>query len=473
MIAFEEKVRGTIRKYRMISDRDGVLIAVSGGPDSVALLHVLFKLKEELNLRLEVAHLQHGIRGKEAQADAALVEKLANKLSLSFHFKEINLLKTKTARGKGNLEAMAREERYRFFAGIAEERNLNKVAAGHTRDDQIETQLMWLLRGSGSRGLMGIPPVRDLYHAGAALKSLRLVRPLIETSRKDVLDFLSAAGFDYRLDQTNLDTAFLRNWIRLCLLPQIRTRTDPYLDLRLAHLGELLRDEEEVLERVTRERLQSLACDEGLDGTSLLKEERAIQRRVVRLWLEATLGDLKRIGFFHVEQALHFLIQGPPQGRLSIPKDWEIVKEYGHLRLEKRGTRRRAGFYSYVLPPEGAVAIPEIGMEMQVEPVSPSSVSLPANDLEAFFDRTLLPEVLTVRNFRPGDRFQPIGMKGHKKVKELFIEKKVPLPIRRRLPLLLSGGEVLWIPGYGRSEAGKIRPETRHALRVSLIKAGK
>ncbi len=473
MLQFENKVRETIRKYNMLSEGDGVLVAVSGGPDSLALLHVLFALGKEWRLRLEVAHLQHGIRGDDAQKDAALVERLTKKLSLPFHLKEINLPQMKTTRGKGNLEALAREERYGFFSATAAQRGLQKVATGHTRDDQIETQLMWLLRGSGSKGITGMPPVRSFHRRSAALEGPLLVRPLIEISRNEVLDFLAAKGFEYRVDQSNLDTALLRNWIRLGLLPQIRARTDLRLDDRLAHLGELLRDEEEVLDRVTRERLQRVTCGEELVCDSLLREPRGIQRRMVRLWLETALGDLKGIEFHHVEEILRFITRGPPQGRLSIPKGRDLVKQYAHLHLEKRRARRTAVSYNYVLPPEGVLAVPEVGMEIQVERVSPSAASCPSNDVEALFDRAFLPKVLIVRNFRAGDRFQPIGMDGHKKIKDLFIEKKVPSSIRRAIPLLLAGGEVLWIPGYGRSEMGKIRPETRDVLRVSLVKAAR
>ena len=146
----------------MITPGGDLLVAVSGGPDSVALLHLLYDLREELELRLEVAHLQHGIRGAEAQEDARFVAELAEKLGLPFHLKEVNLRQIKSAAGKGNLEALARAERYRFFADVARERNLGKIATAHTQDDQAETVLMWLLRGSGMKGLGGMPPTHQL-----------------------------------------------------------------------------------------------------------------------------------------------------------------------------------------------------------------------------------------------------------------------------------------------------------------------
>ncbi len=471
MDALEKKVRETIQKYNMLSDGDGVLVAVSGGPDSVALLHILFRLRKELGLRLEVAHLQHGIRGEEAQKDAALAAHVAKKLSLPFHLKEVNLADMKLTRGKGNLEAMAREERYRYFGVTAEERGIQSVATGHTRDDQVETLFMWLLRGSGSRGLTGMPPVRSLHRKGGVLGVPLLVRPLIETSRKEVFDFLTAEGFEYRTDQTNMDPSLLRNWIRLRLLPQMRERMDHRLDERIAHLIDVLRDEERILERMTRNQLQQVVCGGNLLRDSLLQEERGMQRRVLRLWLEVTLGDLRGIEFHHVEEMLRFIVKGPPQGRISIPRRWDLVNHYGDLRLEKRKLKRKPVCYSYVLPREGVLVIPEAGMKMQIARVSSSRGSRPGNNLEALLDLAFLPETLTVRNFRAGDRFHPIGMEGHKKVKDLFIEKKVTLSIRRTLPLLVADGEILWISGYGRSEIAKVGPETREVLRVNLVES--
>src|SRR5215510_11381363 len=158
-MTLQDQVKKTIEKHQMIAPGDDLLVAVSGGPDSVTLLHLLSGLREDLRLRLEVAHLQHGIRGAEAQEDARFVAEMAEKLGLPFHLKEINLRQIKSALGKGNLEALARAERYRFFAALARERKLGKIATAHTQDDQAETVLMWMLRGSGLKGLGGMPPL--------------------------------------------------------------------------------------------------------------------------------------------------------------------------------------------------------------------------------------------------------------------------------------------------------------------------
>lgn len=462
------KVRETIRKYKMFLSGDRVLAAVSGGPDSVALLHLLHDLKGEMGLCLEVAHLQHGIRGEESREDALFVSGIAEKLGLPFHLKEVDLPGKKSRQGRGNLEAMGREERYRYFAALAQAHDIQKIAAAHTRDDQVETIFMWLLRGSGRGGLSGMPPVRAVAGDGATPAGPLLVRPLIEVSREEILDFLAGGGLGYRTDKTNLDPTPLRNWIRLRLLPQVRGKFGPGLDERLAHLAEIVREEEEILERVARQDLERVIQGKHLIHDSFLRLGRAMQRRLLRLWCAATLGDIRGFGFANVEATLDFIAHGPPQGRLSITGGWDLVKRYGKVHIEKRGRNQKPVCYRYSLPRQGELIVPEARMKIESALVPFSLGATPRDQGEALFDLAALPETLTVRNFRHGDRFQPLGMQGHKKLKDLFIEKKVPLEVRSTLPLFLAGEEILWIPRCGRSELAKVGPGTREVVRIRV-----
>ena len=453
----------------MVSSGDRVLIAVSGGPDSVALLHLLAELKEELGLCLEVAHLQHGIRGEEAREDAWFVREIAERLGLRCHINEVALPKIRAERGKGNLEAMARDARYRFFAEVAKERGIQKVATAHTRDDQAETVLMWMLRGSGRKGLGGIRPVLAPVLAEKGSRSGPvLVRPLIETSREAIIGYLASKQLQYRMDRTNLDPSLLRNWIRLELLPQLREKFDLQLDERLAQLADLMREEEQFLEGLTQSLLPQVVREKKVMRAPLLEQPKAMQRRLIRLWLEESLGNLRGVSFDHVEEILSLIAQGPPQGRLAVPRGREVVRTYDSLCLEERGLGRKAACYSYTLPIQGELVIHEAGMKMENRRSSFIPGSRPEDALEALFDLDSLPETLTVRNFRPGDRFRPLGMQGHRKVKDLFIEKKVPLEVRATLPLLLAGNEILWIPGYGRSEVAKVGAATKKILQVAI-----
>jgi tRNA(Ile)-lysidine synthase len=466
------KVTEFIKRQGLLSPGERVLVAVSGGPDSVALLHLLYDLGEELGLHLEVAHLQHGIRGAESQEDARFVAQLAEKLGLPFHLKEVNLPQIKSAAGKGNLEALARAERYRFFADVAWERNLGKIATAHTQDDQAETVLMWLLRGSGLKGLGGMPLTYRLDGTNIESASCPVViRPLLGVSRAKIEEYLNEKHLTYRLDRSNQDPSFLRNWIRLKLIPQLKGKMDRNLPSRLAQQAELIRDEEEFLEELARAELDRIRTPKGISRGALLNCNKAMQRRLLRLWIEATRGHLRGLDFKHIEALLDLITDGPSQGRLSIPGGWELVKEYETLRLDKQSRRmgQQCICYSYDLEIGEDLPIHEAGLVIQSREISLPLPGLPDNFMDAFFDVASLAADLTLRNFRHGDRFQPLGMAGHKKVKELFIEKKLPLSVRASLPLLVLGDEVIWIPGYGRSEVGKVTSATKAILHVKAV----
>jgi tRNA(Ile)-lysidine synthase len=468
-MTLQKKVRAFVARHALLTVGDSVLVAVSGGPDSVALLHVLNELREELRLRLEVAHLQHGIRGEQAKEDAQFVTDLAQRFNLPLHLKEVNIPGIRHAAGKGNTEQVARDERYRFFARVAEERKLAKIATGHTQDDQAETVLMWLLRGCGRRGLGGMSPRRSLNN-GHGSEAVTLIRPLLGVSKAEILDYLREAEISFRTDETNKDAALLRNWIRLELMPEITKKIDHGWPGRVSRQADLLRDEDQLLDRIASAALERLRVSGGLNRAPFLEQEPALQRRILRLWIAENRGNLRGLDYGHVEDLIDLIAHGQPQARLSIPGQWELVNEYNIVKLhkEKRGRRLRS-VYSYRLSLGRGVTIPEAGMKFETE----RSAIAPATGLEkglmAVFDAGLLPLNLTVRNFRPGDRFQPIGMKGHKKVKDLFIEQKVPLSVRSVLPLLLSGDEILWIPPYARSEIAKIGPQTTEFLYVNAV----
>lgn len=465
------KVTEFVEKYRLVSPGDRVLVAVSGGPDSVALLHLLSDLREELRLHLEVAHLEHGIRGEEAREDVRFVAELAEKLELPFHLKEVDLPRIKSAAGKGNLEALARAERYRFFAEVAREHKLGKIATAHNQDDQAETVLMWLLRGSGLKGLGGMPPRLPLD--GTDIEStdgLVVIRPLLEVSRAEIEVYLNEKHLTFRLDRSNQDPTFLRNWIRLKLIPQLKEKMDQQLPARLAQQAELIREEETFLESLAHTEFLRIRTPEGIDRAALLKYDKALQRRLLRLWIEAVRGHLRGLDFQHVEALLELITTGPPQGRLSIPGGWQLVREYESLRLDKqsRGFRPPYSCYSYKLRVGEDLYVHEAGLMIQAREILAPLPKLPDNFMDAFFDICLASE-LTIRNFRPGDRLQPLGMAGHRKVKEIFIEKKVPLSVRASLPLLVLGDEVIWIPGYGRSEVGKVTSVTKAILHLKAV----
>jgi tRNA(Ile)-lysidine synthase len=330
---------------------------------------------------------------------------------------------------------------------------------------------MWFLRGSGLKGLGGIAPSHQLDGTYIdAPNDIAVIRPLLAVSRAEIEEYLAEKHLTFRIDRSNQDPSFLRNWIRLKLIPQLKEKLDQHLSARLAQQAELIREEDTFLENLAHVEFRKIRTPGGIHRDALLKYNKALQRRILRLWIEAVRGHLRGLDFQHIESLLELITNGPPQGRLSIPGGWQLVREYESLRVDKesRGIRPALSCYSYNLRVGEDLCVHEAGWLIQAREILAPLPKLPDNLLEAFFDISLATE-LTVRNFRPGDRLQPLGMAGHRKVKEIFIEKKVPLSVRVSLPLLVLDNEVIWIPGYGRSEVGKITSLTKAILHLKAI----
>ena len=452
----------------MLSPGQRILVAVSGGPDSVALLYLLYELRDEFELTIEVAHLQHGIRGEEAIEDARFVARLAERLSLICHLKEIDLPQLKIASRKTSLEEMGRFERYRFFAETAQLHRLDVVATAHTADDQAETIVMRLFRGAGRTGLRGIAPMRQLMVAGdRRCANVLLIRPLLNALRREVMDFLEQRKLPSRTDSSNRDLFFLRNWIRLKLMPQVSERFGVKLPARLCAQAQVLGDEEDYLAELTRQQLENVSDGNKLSRKLFLNLNKALQRRVIRLWFEQRRGHLRAIDFDHVESALRLIAAGAPQGRLALPGGWQLAREYETITFDRPNVKPRC--YSYQFKPGSTLTVIEAGITIVSELIDPTPGKLPDNFMEAVFDADLLKGNLLVRNFRNGDRFQPLGMAGHKKLKDLFIAHQLPLRTRATLALLVMDNEILWIPGYGRSDSARIGSATKISLHLRVI----
>lgn len=457
----------------LLAPGDAVLVGVSGGPDSVALLRLLWEVGPSLRLSLEVAHVDHGIRGPQSRDDCEFVRGMAARLSLPFHLARLDLGEAADERGPGNLEARARERRYRFFAEVASERRMGKVAVGHNRDDQVETMLMWLLRGCGPEGLQGMPAARPLARSPEGAGPAVLIRPLLDVSREEILAFLESRGLDYREDPTNRDPRYLRNWLRGAILPELRSRSDGALERRLARLGGMLRSDHALLERQAAAAYPDMAPGGVLDRRRFLALDPEFRPRMARFWLRRELGTLRRMGFAHVDAVTRVISGNRPHGQVSLPGGWTAVRQYDTVRLTRRAVPHaedsRAADYSCPLPLEGELTVPEAGV--RVTAWRSRSRELPEDPFEAVFDLFGLgrPEGrLRLRNPRPGDRFRPLGMAGRKKLKDLFIDRKVPRSRRRTAPLLVVGDEIAWIPGCARSGLARVGPETREVWRIRV-----
>jgi len=454
------RVKKTIAKYEMLQTGERVVVGVSGGADSMALLHALQEIRREFHLSLVVAHLDHGLR-REAGKEKSFVREASAKLGMAFVSRKVDV-RQKQSREHLTLQEAAREARYEFLLETAKGQKAAKIALGHTADDQAESVLMRLLRGSGTRGLAGIPPVREGF----------FIRPLIEVWREEVESFLGDRKVAYLTDPSNFSRNFLRNRVRHELLPLLQ-QYNPRFRQTLVQMADLFRAEEQFWQQVLEEKFPSLVRNRKkdsltLDIPSLTGQPLPLRLRSFRHAIEMLLGHLRRVGFAHI-LAIENLVQSPePNKDFHLPQGLFVGKAYQALTFSK--SKGEILPFEYSVPGPGWVEIPEIGRGMRFE----IQALIPKERFEnspsvAFLDHDTLDFPLTIRSFRPGDRFQPLGMDGEKKVKDFFIDCKIPKEQRKRIPLLFKDERLLWVAGVRIDQRARLKPETQRALRVELI----
>jgi tRNA(Ile)-lysidine synthase len=313
--SLNEQILKTIRNYDMLKPGDKVLVAVSGGPDSVFLLHSLNFLKSKLKLGgIFIANLDHGIRGKESREDSLFVKRLAAELGLRFVHKKVSL---RGPEGRSNLstEELAREARYKFFDEACEKTEANVIATGHTLDDQAETILMRLIKGSSLKGMVGVMPVRGG-------ESIKVIRPIIELEKKEIAEYLDGAGIDYRIDHTNAEPIYFRNIVRAQIIPFLE-KYNPRLKRVLFNLAEHLREDFEFIEEHKVKARKIIASgDKGevvLKLKDIVVQPKVLQKELLRDCLEKTGGEVKRLSFRHWKEMESFIKYKRKGDSLDLP----------------------------------------------------------------------------------------------------------------------------------------------------------
>jgi tRNA(Ile)-lysidine synthase len=462
----------SIARHRLLAQGDSVLIGVSGGADSLAVLHLLMARASEYRLRLGVAHLDHRLR-KDSGRDADFVRDLSQSYGLPFHMSEADVRGVQR-RFRLSLEEAARRVRYQFFRETAVRHGYNKVALGHHADDDAETLLLNLLRGSGRLGLRGIPPVRENL----------FIRPMIHAARSDILEYLQILGLSHLSDDTNSDDRYLRNRVRRRLIPILEKDYQPKVRAVFSRTAEILRAEEQWLESLMKPVLEQVVISRStgqliLSADELARLHRAAARRVVREALRIIQEDLRRITFAHIEQIVDLACRRTDAGPLHLPQDMRARRHGDHLLLTRPEAGRTfnsassADDYHYEMHGCSVLAIRETGDAIALSEVARDVAedAASAGPQTAFLDWDAVEFPLTVRNFRSGDRFSPLGAGGVQKLKKFFIDHKVPRAQRRRCPLLLSGGRILWVAGHRIDHQARLTPATRRVLKVVLILA--
>lgn len=459
------RVLATLKKYNMVNAGDKVLVAVSGGPDSMAMMHILFQLREELGILLHVFHLNHCFRGKESAGDARLVEDTARFWGIPCTVEEYDVPGYCSRMNKSNQEG-AREVRYNLISRVAARVGAARVALGHHADDQAETIILNFLRGSGLTGLKGFLPVRDNFY----------IRPLLRLRRKEIEDYCKRHNIRFRIDSSNLKTVYKRNQVRLELMPLLE-KYNPAMVPTLVRTGDVLRCEDEFLEDEACKvysRAVTFGGDKGfvLDINILLKEPIALQRRVLRKLWNTVTGDPAGLGFEHLESILNLVNEGKGSWVSHLPKGVRVTRSYNALYM-KRESKFEDGMppYCYSLGVPGEVFIPETGVTVRAQLVSRFQAgdpgSLPVD--EVFLDAAKIKSELYVRRRLPGDRFAPLGMGGAEiKLKKFFIDQKIPREERDRIPLVVCNGEIVWIAGVRPGEKFKVGEDCEQLLHLAV-----
>jgi tRNA(Ile)-lysidine synthase len=430
-------------------------VAVSGGPDSVLLLEFVERWGREHGLPVAVVHFNHHLRGAESDGDEDFVRELAAGRHLEFLRGEADVAQAARARRR-NLEATARELRYRFFFSLLQRGQLHKLATGHTANDQAETVLLRLLRGSGTRGLGGIYPVLE----GG------IVRPFLELTRAEIEAELARRGLRWRQDSTNLQTRFQRNRLRLELLPRLEKEYNPEIARLLADLAGRARDDEEVLEQLAHERALPWRLREGarekIPLRPLAEFPPAVARRVLRQMILSAGGSLRGVTHRHIEALRRFALEAQSGHRLELAAGLAAGKEFDWVFVEPPPAASQAG-YCYPVRVPGEVAVPLLGATFRFKIVGPEAPGKTYNEAwRGGLDPRKFSGELFLRNWRAGDVFCPLGSRKARKLKELFGRRRIPAGKRRNWPLLVSGEEVVWVRGFppaGRVAAAADSPQ--------------
>ncbi len=440
----------------MLHPGDRVLVAVSGGPDSMAMLHALFLLKDELSFELGVVHLNHNLRGAESRRDFQFVKDKAGEYGLPFFGRTLKagILKKSSSEG---LQAAARDKRLSFLNEMAKKFKARRIAMGHTMDDQAETLLMRFIKGSGLPGLSGMWPLRGL-----------LIKPLIEITRAEAMAFIKAHDLNYIVDSSNLKDSYLRNNIRHHLLPFIKERYNPSIVDSLARTATMLRHDNNYIEAIATHLgvvIKETKNEVVLEAARLRDLHHSLLTRV--FWASANSFPIKsRISSAHIASFIGLVNSEKPNLSITLPGGLTVRREYDRIIFTPQPLPEPRPFDTGVTVP-GITKISGVGTlvaELIDGPVDREKKGL------AYFDYRAIRLKLKARSFRPGDRIRPSGMKGHRKVKDIFIDEKIPLHMRSRTPILYAGDDILWIAGLRQSEACRAGKDTKKIVKIKFRK---
>jgi len=457
----EKKALETIASHDMLSRGDKVVVGVSGGPDSVALLMFLKGIADRFELDLNVFHLDHMFRGKESVEDARYVEELARDIGLPARVESIDVPSLVAEGGPSPQDAARRVRRERLMS-YAEEIGARRIALGHTADDQVETFLMRVIQGAGLTGLGGISAV-----------SGKFIRPLIGVWRAEVEEYCALMKVTPRIDSSNIKDIYMRNRVRNHLVPNLTREFGAGVKETILREVESLSHDRELIGLQVSEAIERVAMvgedNVRVEIRPLLDTPPSIQRGIVRqawTWLRP---DEANLGWRHVADIFEKVVGGRTGARLDLPRSVVVEREYDHLVFRERRGEEPLVRLSLTVP--GRVSVPASDLILEASEVTALEVVF-SDDPRVEYVRPDLERPFEVRNQLPGDRFQPLGGPGTRKLKDFFIDMKLPRRERSRCPIVLSGGQVVWVAGHRLDERFRLREGDRSAIRLRIFPGG-
>lgn len=448
-----DRVAEFIGRHRMFETGQRVGVAVSGGADSVFLLHALHELGAHWNLKLSVVHVEHGIRGADSTADAEFVGRLAASFALPFYLHSADVPAM-----RNNLEQAARNARHGFYRELLASSVLDRIATGHTHNDQAETVLYRMLRGSGLAGLAGILPVT----------AEQVVRPILQLQRCEIEAWLRERGVEWREDTTNTDISYARNRIRHEILPLLRRTFNPRLDDSLVHLGMLAQDEQAYWNAELDRYALSPSDAPVLSTQQLTQASPAVARRLIRRAIEHVKGDLRQIDFSHIERILEMSLSASGHDRVQLPGA-EVIRSFEYIRFARSSAQAQPEFSLPIRVP-GWVELPGGSARITLRILENDGSKQPhakvVNDLDWRRVTVTGESGFELRSWRPGDRYQGAGQPQPEKLKVLFQKARIPLWERHKWPIITYNENILWVRRFGAAAKFAAGPDTEVILRV-------
>lgn len=440
----------------MFSPGDKVIVALSGGSDSVGLIHLLLDLKD-FNLRIIASHYNHKIRGDESERDAEFCRQLSEDLKVEFEYGEARDDDYEKNKVNVSLEDAARELRYKFLKNVLKKCKAHRIATAHTMNDQAETFVMRVIRGSGSRGLAAIPPVNN-----------NIIRPLIKVQKQEIQNYLKINRIKWQEDSSNKSVRFRRNKIRLELFPILK-EINPGIDQVLSRSSEILRIESGFIDNYVDKVYGTVMEKKPFGYLGKVKEyllhHKAIRLGILRKTVELLKGDLKQISQVHLLAVDDMIEREKPSGEIVLPDSVNFSKGYEFFCMSMGSGL--AETYNYTINGPGVYHFGN-GLEVSVDRTSDRSGW--EDRMKGIFsiDNTRFP--LVVRNYRPGDKFRPLGMGKFKKIKNLFIDEKIPRFFRKSVPVFESADGVIWVGGVRIDDRFKAKRTESEFLRIQIKK---